>query len=273
MKPLTAPTAHGVLIRTVYPNAGVRVWYAEQLQELLKQISESLILHIGAAWKKNTPDIGFATDDKSSTLMLKAALEKWGDVWIRKMEDMSTMLARRFADKSIRHSERSMLSAFAKSGFTIKFKPTQGSLEAYRTVLASNVGLIKSIPQQFLKDVQQSVWNSVLKGGDLSTLSRDIRQNYGVGYRRAALIARDQNAKAKALIENVRRKELGLTEAIWMHSGGGKVPRPTHVAMSGKRYKLKQGMFDSHEGKFVFPGELINCRCSSRAVVPGFDDD
>jgi len=62
--------------------------------------------------------------------------------------------------------------------------------------------------------------------------------------------------------------ELGITEAVWMHSHAGKVPRPTHVAMNGTRFKVAEGMWDSAEGKFIQPGELINCRCTSRSVLP-----
>jgi len=113
------------------------------------------------------------------------------------------------------------------------------------------------------------VWQAVMKGSDLGQLSAGLQQKYGVAYRRAALIARDQNAKAKAVIENVRRKELGIKEAIWQHSTAGKEPRPTHVAMDGKRYKLDTGMYDSHEKEYVWPGQLINCRCTSRAVILG----
>ena len=57
-----------------------------------------------------------------------------------------------------------------------------------------------------------------------------------------------------------------------MHSGGGKEPRPTHLA-AGKRkqrYDVREGWYDPAVGKNIFPGELINCRCVSRPVIEGF---
>ena len=110
-----------------------------------------------------------------------------------------------------------------------------------------------------------------MKGADMHALSVDLRKTYGITRDRAATISRDQNNKAKAVIERTRRQELGITHAVWQHSAGGKVPRRTHVAMSGKSYPLSQGMWDSAEDKYVFPGELINCRCTSRAVIPAFE--
>ena len=62
-------------------------------------------------------------------------------------------------------------------------------------------------------------------------------------------------------------------EAIWLHSAGGKEPRPSHVAFSGKRYSLKKGVvLDPKEG-IVWPGTAIRCRCVPKPVIPGFDDD
>ena len=60
----------------------------------------------------------------------------------------------------------------------------------------------------------------------------------------AVIIARDQNNKATASMTRARQNELGITEAIWVHSGAGKHPRPTHVAMNGAKYDVKKGMWD-----------------------------
>ncbi len=58
-----------------------------------------------------------------------------------------------------------------------------------------------------------------------------------------------------------------------MHSRAGKEPRVTHLKMNGKLYELSKGMFDPDPQvqKYVLPGELINCRCTKRVYIPGFD--
>jgi len=68
---------------------------------------------------------------------------------------------------------------------------------------------------------------------------------------------------------NARQADLGIREAIWMHSHAGKKPRPEHVKMDGKTYNITKGMWDPHEKKWIFPGELINCRSTGRPIVPG----
>jgi uncharacterized protein with gpF-like domain len=88
----------------------------------------------------------------------------------------------------------------------------------------------------------------------------------------AALIARDQNNKATAVFVRVRQKQAGITKAMWLHSHGGKEPRKTHLANDGKLYDPAKGWFDPDPKvrRHIYPGELINCRCSSITVVPGF---
>jgi SPP1 gp7 family putative phage head morphogenesis protein len=139
-----------------------------------------------------------------------------------------------------------------------------------KATVNANVALIKSIPQQYLRNVEGIVMRSVQTGRDLGALSKDLQKQFGVTKRRAALISRDQNNKATSAFQRARQQELGITRAVWMHSHAGKEPRPTHVAMNGKTYDINKGMWDADEKEWVFPGQLINCRCTSRSVVAGF---
>jgi len=214
-----------------------------------------------------------ANDAPSSTKALQALLAKWSKQIIKRFDLASFDLANSFASRSMIATQTAMMTQLKSAGFTVAFKPTQKSMEAYKAVTAENVGLIKSIPRKWHEQIEQKVWNAVRTGSDLSKLSVDLRNTYGSTVKRAALIARDQNAKAKAVIERVRQQELGITRGIWMHSHAGKEPRPTHVEMNDKPYNLNQGMYDSDEKAYVHPGELINCRCTMRPVIEGADDN
>lgn len=209
--------------------------------------------------------------DPMNAKRLQRALDKWGNQWIERFDLMATSLSLDFAQRNKNATEVAMSSAFNKAGFTVAFKPTKSITAAYKAVAAEQVGLIKSIAQKFHTDIQTQVWESVKRGGDLKTLSKNIEKTYGVTRRRAALIARDQNVKAKATMEAVRHQELGIKQGIWLHSHGGKVPRPAHVKMNNKLYDLSKGMWDEDEQKWVQPGELINCGCTMRPYIPGFE--
>lgn len=258
------------VVPAVHANAGVQAWYRGQLETIVNEAHDELVRLLRAVFATTEPAaIGFAQDADRITA-LERAMAKWATKWQSSFNRMSLNLAARFSGRAQRATEQSMAAAFKRAGFTIEFRPTRASVQAYKAVAAENVGLIKSIPSQYLTDVQSQVWASVKAGADMSTLASSLRESYGVATRRAQLIARDQNNKAKAVIENVRRQQLGIREAIWQHSHAGKVPRPTHVKMNGNTYDLDKGMYDPHEKKYVYPGQLVNCRCTSRAIIPGY---
>jgi len=255
-------------VRAIQANRGLEAWYRCKLQCAVTAMANSMLLHVRAAYREDSA-IPHAQDASSRTTALAKALSKWGKQWTRNLDKLSVTLSAAFAKRSQRVTQNAMRTSFLEAGLTVKFKPTRASKEAYKAVKQQQVALIKSIPQQFLKDVETATWQSVMRGGDMGALSKQIKKKYGVAYRRAALIARDQNHKAMAVIENTRRMELGITHAVWRHSGAGKEPRPEHVAFSGKQYELAKGAF--LEGEWTYPGMQINCRCTSSAVIPGAD--
>lgn len=229
-------------------------------------------LHEGVRMTLEAKYAAMAEDAPSATKQLQMALAKWGSQMIARFDLMSKSIAADFAARNQRATQVAMMAQLKAAGFTVKFKPTRASINAYQMVAAENIGLIKSIAAKYHTDVEQQVWTSVRNGGDLHTLSVNLRKTYGITTRRAALIARDQNAKAKAVMERTRQMEVGFTRGIWLHSHAGKDPRPTHVKMDKKPYRLEKGFYDTDEGEWVHPGQLINCRCSMRPILEGFGE-
>lgn len=273
MPKLRAPadpvTRKPATVRAIHASAAVHAWYFDELDRHIKRMQaevEREILAVYGAFEPQTHAM-----DANPSLLLRAALRKWGGLWVSKFDRLSLDLGAAFARKSFTITQTQMRAALKDAGFTVKFDPTPASRAAYQAVIAEQVNLIKSIPAEYLKAVESNVWSSVMKGGDMHALSTELKKSYGVTRDRAATIARDQNNKAKAIIEKTRRQELGITHAIWQHSAGGKTPRATHVALSGKAYPLSQGAWDSDASAYVLPGELINCRCTSRAIIPAFE--
>lgn len=216
-----------------------------------------------------------AMDAPPTVTKVDRALKKWGDKWQRKFDKLSREVSKRFATRSFAGTDLALKAALRDAGFTVSFKPTKQMLEGYKLVVADNVGLIRNLQQSLYNKIQQDTWASVRAGGNMAELSAKLHKSYGIEASRAALIARDQNNKAKATLESARRQELGLKQAIWQHSSGGKEPRPVHVAWGreGAVFDLDKGLYDPDEGSYVLPGVLINCRCTSRAIIPGFDDE
>jgi SPP1 gp7 family putative phage head morphogenesis protein len=257
--------APDVTMRAVHANQGVRAWYRQRLQRLSRAMARDILRRLKRHYRPAAARLGM---DDDPIVVLRTVVRLWGRMWRKRFDQMSADIAASFADRSKAHLEVAMRKRLKEAGFTVRFRPSERMTSAYRAVVAENVNLIRSIPQEFLKDVESAVWASVMRGGAMSELSKEIRAKYGVTYRRAALIARDQTNKAKSVMEEARRSEIGIEEATWQHSHAGKKPRPTHVAMDGQTYKIAKGMWDPAVQKFVWPGQLINCRCTSRAKIP-----
>lgn len=211
---------------------------------------------------------GVALD--ASTDEVRRMLIDWGVRWERRFDEMSVEVARLFARKSRRHVDAIFRRMLRRAGFTVSFAPTPRVMATHMATVAEQVGLIRSIPRKFHASVERAVTRAVVRGGDRDELSRVVKRRYGITYRRASLIARDQTAKARAVMENERRLEVGVVRAAWRHSHAGRTPRPEHVRWGRERktFELAKGMWSERDRKWVLPGTPINCRCYSMAQIP-----
>lgn len=248
----------------VRPNAGIEAAYRKALTRLVDEMHKSLLYWLSAAYRANAPEMA---SDESPAKALQAAMKKLADRWQRNFDRAAPALGKYFATSMAERTDGALASILKKNGMTVQFKMTPEANDVMQASIGEQVGLIKSIASEHLTDIEGLVMRSVSAGRDLATLSKDIEAAYGVTKRRAALIARDQNNKATAAMTRVRQEGLGITEAVWMHSHGGKHPRKSHLAADGKTYKIKEGMY--LDGKWVWPGTEINCRCVSRSIIPG----
>lgn len=203
---------------------------------------------------------------------LQALMSDVGEYWLARFDEAAPRLARFFAKGSAMRTDAQLRTILRDGGFSVKLQMTPEVLDVVRAAVHENVSLIKSIPQQYLKNVEGAVMRSVQTGRDLHTLTNHLQKQYGVTRRRAAFIARDQNNKATAVIQNARQRQIGITQAVWIHSHGGKTPRRTHLANDGKTFDVAKGWYDPDVGEYILPGQLPNCRCVMKSIIPGLGD-
>ena len=254
------------VLAPVHPNAGLRQAYQRKLLVLVEAMSRSYIYWLRACYRQNEPIL--AQDSPASEL--EKTIKGLGRYWLKRFNAAAPELAEWFAQDVDKRSSAALRSTLRKGGISVRFKVTKAMRDVLDASVAESVGLIRSIPQQYHTEVEGLVMRSVKAGRKLDVLTRELQQRYGVTRRRAALIARSQNNMTTAALIRARYDELGITEAVWLHSAAGKEPRPSHVRNSGKRYVVATGWFDPDEKKYIWPGTLINCRCVAKPVVKGF---
>ena len=268
-------------IPPVRPNAGTEARYRRQLEGIVRAMCDDALAELAALYARKPPEMA---KDELPSAALRRAVRALAKRWEKRFDEAAPRLAKYYAQAAAQRSTSQLERILREGGFSVKFKQTKAMRDVMDASVAEQVGLIKSIPGRYFEEVEGAVMRSVQVGRDLHGLTKEIgglvslERKPGEGdksiaartFRRAALIARDQNNKATAVMARTRHIELGITKAVWLHSHGGKVPRPTHLANDGEVYDVEEGWFDPHEGKRIWPGELINCRCVSKPVIEGF---
>ncbi len=267
LRPLVSPTRQPLVCAPVRPNKGVEAAYQRKLDTLIAQMNKSVLRSILATYREKPPAMA---QDESSPAALRATIARLSSEWGKRFDDFAQSAARKFSKDAIGSADRAFMASLRDVGFTVRWRMTKAANEIMQATIAEQVGLIRSIPEQMLTQVQGSVMRSVTAGHDMATLAKELEHQFGVTKRRAATIARDQSSKATASITMARQLEAGITTARWLHSSGGKQPRVEHVKASGKTYEIAKGMW--LEDRWTWPGREVNCRCVSVALIPGIDD-
>ena len=250
----------------VRPNAGLTVAYQRALEQQIDDMQASLLYWLRSAYRNNEPEMAA---DAVPANELQAAMRELARRWQRNFNRGSKDLASWFAQSAADRTDAQLQAVLKRAGFSVKFTMSAAARDVINATTFENVSLIRSIAAQHLAQVEGIVMRSVSQGRNLKALTDELQQRYQITRRRATLIAHDQTNKATATIQRTRQRELGVTEAIWKHSSGGTHPRASHVAYDGKRYDINEGALI--DGKRIWPGTEIWCRCYSKAILPGFD--
>jgi uncharacterized protein with gpF-like domain len=263
----TVAAVNGRVLRPIHPNAGIRASYRRKLDSLIRDMQDSYVYWLRAQFRETPPRMA---QDATPANELKTALRKLGKRWQRNFDDAAEKLAEWFAKSAANRSDAALRSILKKGGWTVKFTITPAMRDIIDATVTANVSLIKSIASEYHTEVEGLVMRSVTAGRDLSFLTDELEKRYGITRRRAANIALSQNNLATSALRRARETEMGIEEGLWLHSGGGKHPRPSHVRQSGKRFSIKNGWLDPAINKIIWPATEPGCRCSWRAVVKGF---
>ena len=254
-----------IKLSAIHPNAGTEADFQRKLDAMIKNMHDSLLYWLSAAYKANKP--ASMAQDASSSAILQAIMARLTRKWLKKFNDASKPMASYYANEAADRTDAALKAALKKSGMTVEFKITPAIQDIITASVNENVSSIKSIASEHLTDVAQIVQRCVQEGRNLGGLQKELVQRYGITKRRAILIARQSNNQASAMIERQRAKEMGIETATWVHSSAGKHPRREHIDWHGTEYNIQTGKWSSVSGKYVWPGTDYNCRCQKRMML------
>ena len=253
-------------------NVGIQVWYKNAIQKLVRKMTAETKKEVVKLFKR-LPVKPYATDESIASqarILMNELTNKFGSLFALEAQTLPKFMMERTL-KASSSGVQASLQELAK-GITINSQVvTPDITDAVNASIAENVSLIKSIPAQYFKDVTGSVMRSITSGQGMYDLLPEIEKYAGITARRAELLALDQTRKAYTTINVVKLNKAGVTKFQWLHSGGGREPRESHLKIDGEIFtfanveqeQAKLGVPKQDRG---LPGYPINCRCVILAV-------
>lgn len=271
--------------KALHHNIGIALWYNRELNKALKEMFDDTLKTIVPTFTE--------TIAEDSVFDITVELDKLRKKYTEYFYRYGKELAKKFMERSIRHANISVKKAIepiAKKEFKLAGSIiNEANRDIVKMAIYNNVSLIRSIPEEYYKNVTGIVSRS-MQGGSIAEMEHEllkfIKLEGKKAQNRAKLIAQDQTRKVYSDIALNKIKQAGFTKVMWLHSGGDKVPRCYHVNKWDGKSGLKDGrpnglngfvfeidnppVIQKANGKRdevrVFPAQLINCTCFLKPV-------
>lgn len=260
---LTKNNQNDYLIINKFTRAdALAVNYSKKLMAVVKKMNAEIIQAISKEYGQNEAKIAF---DASPANELNKTLKDITDKYIKFLKEKSPNWARDFIDEISVFTKQDLKRKAKEKGLNIDFdKSSRKMLYKQRALILENAQLITSIPEQTQTQIQGDVMRAMSEGRDMGFLKEQLRQRGIHNEKRVNLIARDQLSKATTIFNTQRATDAGFTQAVWLHSHGGKTQRKSHVQANMRIYDLNKGC--PIDGALIYPGQEINCRCNFKLI-------
>ena len=265
-------------IRPILPSSAIKAQYQKALLELIAEMHNSVTYWIKARYRERLDDIVVASDE-SAPRSLQKELNRRRSQWRNNFKEHANKQSRKFTSKvhtavklQLANSIREKAANFIWEGKKVSRRLNN----VIQSTINENIGLISSIPDQYLSQANTIIMQGVKNGRDMGFIVTELEKQCKVAENRAIIIARDQTNKATEAINTAICQDIGITEGIWMHRMGSKVPRSTHMdVLDGEKFTLSEGLYDPDKRveRFISPGELINCHCTYLPIIPGLEGE
>lgn len=265
------------------PNAGIMAWYVKELTKLTMAMTKECTKKLAGIYKKLGYQIEIATDESISSqvrIALNLLQRKYGDNFSERAKELVKQLLKktnRYSNMQINNALKDMIGDKAKGFALVGSAISPEKSEVMKALLFENVSLIKSIPDEYFKQITGAVARSIENGEGVKWLSKQLQEYGAKSKRRADLIVQDQTRKAFTSINLRNFDECGIRKFKWLHSGDSREPRDYHMrdypdGLNGDIFDLDDPLvINEKTGETGFPGQLPYCRCVMQAVLD-FED-
>ncbi|AUR90667.1 head morphogenesis domain protein [Vibrio phage 1.149.O._10N.286.55.A12] len=254
-KPIELPKAIGIS-------------YNAELQRMVRRIKKDIDQSI----KPQVKDLEFEyTADSWADVIevsLAALRQRWSSAVFNRFAER---VASKFVQAVNLQNQQQFQNQYKSFGINI-YAGNQAVSDYLDATVKDNVRLIKSIPDQYLTQVESIVLGNMRAGMRPSAINKQLQDQFGVTERRARAISRDQVSKASNGLAKKRMQSAGFEYYEWITSEDERV-RSRHRKISDKVTAYGKGIYRwddpplSDKGEPISPGTDYSCRCIARPVL------
>ena len=222
--------------------------------------------------KPQVKDLEFEYTADSWADVIEVSLAALRQRWSSAVFDrFAERLASKFVQAVNLQNQQQFQNQYKSFGINI-YAGNQAVSDYLDATVKDNVRLIKSIPDQYLTQVESIVLGNMRAGMRPSAINQQLQDQFGVTERRARVIARDQVSKASNGLAKKRMESSGFKYFQWIDSKDSRV-RSRHKHIANKVTKYGKGIYSfsdlpiGEQGVPVAPGQPIQCRCVMRPVL------
>ncbi|QZI90968.1 hypothetical protein MYOV024v1_p0043 [Vibrio phage PS34B.2] len=255
-KPIELPKAIGIS-------------YNAELQRMVRRIKKDIDQSI----KPQVKDLEFEYTADSWADVIEVSLAALRQRW---SSEIFNRFAERLASKFVQavnlQNQQQFQNQYKSFGINI-YAGNQAVSDYLDATVKDNVRLIKSIPDQYLTQVESIVLGNMRAGMRPSAINKQLQDQFGVTERRARVISRDQTSKASNGLAKKRMESSGFKYFQWIDSKDSRV-RSRHKHIANKVTKYGKGIYSfsdlplNDKGIPIAPSDDIQCRCVMRPVLP-----
>lgn len=245
-------------IKRVFANKGVEFEYRRKLNKLVDGMNKSVMYWVLANLENRTP--------KQMAKEIQKRIKQWKKVFGKHSET----IAEWFVSVLYKHTITDMKNAFKEADIKVKPKISKKTISA---IYIENENLIKSIPEKYFEGVEVVAMLALLYGWDRKRFADELEKRHIIAIRRVKNIASDQTHKTTEVFKMVVCSEAKIKYAKWQYTYLSKTPREQHIHMDGDLFDIEKGCYDSKVGEYIYPAELVNCKCSFIPVVEEHGED
>ena len=263
--------------RPIKTQKGLEAQYRKELNKLVRALQEEVRVNIMPLLKSQQKE--FIADSIYETVIsaIAAIKNKFTKVPVVFAPIVNNMIKKIDTNNHNRTTANINTAIGVDLSSIIQSANLQGILEAEN---AKNISLIKSIPDEFFKDIETTVLNGMTEGKRFETIAKeisgikDISSVFGKLEKRAKLIARNEVGNINATLTKKRQEALGISMYEWQTASDERV-RESHTVLNGKMCRWDDNTVYSDDngktwkkkssigGELKHPGMAINCRCTS----------